>query len=285
MDKLVSTSWLAAELGAPDLVVLDASLHLPSAGRDAADEFADTHIDGARFLSLATLHDPASSLPGKVPDAKKVAERLASLGVDADSRIVLYDDSALRTACRAWFLLTTHGLDKVAVLDGGLAKWKAEKRPLSDEPVKSDDRDAGDPPSLSPDRGAIRSKREVLDDLATYAEQLVDARDEGRFTGETVDTVHDLPGGHIPGARNLPFTRLFAGDGTFLPASQLAQQFRDAGIDPQRPVVAYCGSGVTASVLMFALALIGAPKTALYDGSWAEWGSDPATPKQTGEAR
>ena len=282
MEQLVSTEWLAAELGAGDLVVLDASLHLPSAGRDAAAEFEAGHIDGARFLSLAGLHDPASGLPGKIPDAPTLAERLASLGIGPESRVVLYDSSALHTACRAWFLLTVHGASQVAVLDGGLHKWIAEGRPMASG---SSPEGSAPPPALSPDRTAIRSKDEVYDNLATRAEQMVDARDAGRFTGETIDTVHNLPGGHIPGARNLPFTQLFADDGTFLPTPQLAQVFRDAGIDPQRPVVASCGSGVTASVLMFALALIGAPQTALYDGSWAEWGGDPDTPKETGEAR
>ena len=281
MEPLISTRELADALGQPDTLVLDASLHLPGAGRDAGAEFAEAHIPGARFLDLASLHDPASSLPGKVPDSVSVAGRLSTLGGGPGTHLVLYDDSDLHSACRAWYLLTVHGLRCVSVLDGGLGKWRAEGKLL----------ESGDsagiiaaPQTLDADRAFIRSKAEMLDNLQSHAEQVVDARDTGRFTGATVDTVHNLLGGHIPGAKNLPFTQLFAEDGTFLPRPRLAEAFRKAGIDPQRPVVTSCGSGVTASVLTFALGLIGAPHSALYDGSWSEWGGDPATPKEQGLA-
>ncbi|WP_379547751.1 sulfurtransferase [Qipengyuania sp. DSG2-2] len=282
MDRLISTQQLADALGKAETLVLDASLHLPGAGRDAGGEFAAAHIPGAHFLDLASLHDPASSLPGKVPDSSRVAERLSTLGAGPDTHIVLYDDSDLRSACRAWYLLTVHGVDNVSVLDGGLGKWRAEGRPVEKgdavAPIAA-------PQTLGADRAFIRSKAEMLDNVSTHQEQVVDARDAGRFTGETVDTVHNLPGGHIPGAKNLPFTQLFAPDGTFLPRPRLAEAFREAGIDLQRPVVTSCGSGVTASVLTFALTLLGAPTHALYDGSWSEWGSDPATPKEQGPAQ
>lgn len=279
MDLLVSTQWLSQMLGQPDIVILDASLHLPGANRDPAAEFVQGHIPGAQFLGLADLHDPQSGLPGKIPDAPRVRERLSQLGVGPQTRVILYDDSALHSACRAWYLLTLHGLRNVAVLDGGLAKWKAEARAMESGPVGQQD---GSPPPLTPDRTRIRSKSEMLDNLASHEEQVVDARDSARFSGETEDTVHDLPGGHIPGAKNLPFTALFAGDGTFLPPAEIAAAFRAAGIDPERPIAATCGSGVTASVLTFALSLIGSRQVALYDGSWAEWGADPATPKEQG---
>ncbi|GMN13196.1 3-mercaptopyruvate sulfurtransferase [Altererythrobacter sp. MTPC7] len=287
MNMLVTTPWLAQALGrngagdaAPDIAILDASLHLPGAGRDAGQEFAQGHIPCARFLDLAGLHDPQSSLPGKIPDAPKLRERLALLGVGPQMQVVLYDDSDLHSACRAWYLLTLHGLRGACVLDGGLAKWRAEGRPLEEgaQPLPS----PGTPPPLAPDRARIRSKAEMLDNLALHEEQVVDARDAARFRGENADTVHGLPGGHIPGAKNLPFTQLFRGDGTFLPVPELAQRFREAEIDPDRRVVTTCGSGVTASVLMFALALIGARQAGLYDGSWSEWGADPATPKEQG---
>ncbi|UIP06461.1 sulfurtransferase [Erythrobacter sp. SDW2] len=283
MEMLVSTDWLAGELGADDLVVLDASLHLPGTGRNAGAEFEAAHLPGARFLDLAALHDPQSSMPGKVPDAARLETRLTALGVTNSSRLILYDDSALRSACRAWFLLKVFGFEQVAVLDGGLGKWRNEGRPLeNDVPVE------GAEPGLSitlvADRAILRDKNQVLANCAVCTEQVVDARDEGRFTGATVDTVHNLPGGHIPRARNVPFTSLLNPNGTFRSLAELRATFEAAGLDLSQSVVTSCGSGVTASVLVFALHLIGKTDVALYDGSWSEWGADPATPKETGEA-
>ncbi|MEL7706355.1 sulfurtransferase [Citromicrobium bathyomarinum] len=282
MDMLVSTERLAEELAAPDLAVLDASLHLPMAERDARAEFETAHIPGARFLDLAGLHDPASALPGKVPDGERVARWLGERGIGPQTRIVLYDDSDLRSACRAWVLLDLAGLGNIAVLDGGLAKWKAEGRPL----------ESGMPETAAMDRPAttvritdIRDKAAMLVNLDDHREQVVDARDAGRFTGSVEDTVHGLPGGHIPGARHLFFRDVLAEDGTFRDPETLRALFDKAGLDLDRPIVTTCGSGVTASVLLFALRLLGAPQTALYDGSWSEWGADPDTPKETGEAR
>lgn len=284
MEMLVSTDWLADELGADDLVVLDASLHLPGTGRQAATEFDSAHLPGARFLDLAALHDPQSSLPGKIPDAVRLGMRLKALDVHDRSRVVLYDDSPLRSACRGWFLLRAFGMERVAVLDGGLGKWRGEGRPLeNDIPAEGSDGDAAI--TLVADRAILRDKDEILANCTNCAELVVDARDQGRFTSATVDTVHNLPGGHIPGARNVPFTRLLHPNGTFLPVEELRSEFEAAGVDLSRPLVTTCGSGVTASVLVFVLHLIGKTDVALYDGSWSEWGADPATPKEAGEAR
>lgn len=283
MDMLVSTDWLAAELGSRDLVLLDASLHLPGTGRNAGAEFEGAHLPGARFLDLATLHDPQSAMPGKIPDAGRLGTRLAALGVGNGCRVVLYDDSALHSACRAWFLLRLFGFEQVAVLDGGLGKWRSEGRPLeSDIPAEGACSDTAI--TLVADRAILRDKAQLLVNCDTRTEQVVDARDEGRFTGTTLDTVHNLPGGHIPWARNVPFSRMFGPDGTFRNHGELRQAFTQAGIDLSRPLVTSCGSGVTAAVLVFALHLIGKTDVALYDGSWSEWGADPETPKETGEA-
>ncbi|MGN3973831.1 sulfurtransferase [Tsuneonella sp. SYSU-LHT278] len=280
MDSLVSTDWLARELRGEALVVLDASRHLAAAGRDAGAEFLQAHIPGARFLDLSRLVDPKSPVGHTLPGPERAASVVGALGVRREAPVVIYDDSEVRTSARAWFMLTGYGFERVAILDGGLAKWRAEGRP-----VEAGEADA-DPVLLAPREFGrpVRRKDGMLANLGTRSEQVVDARDSARFTGETEDTVHGLPGGHIPGARNLFFRDLYRPDGTFRPVSELRTAFERAGVDLARPVVASCGSGVTASVLLFALHLIGIDDAALYDGSWSEWGADPATPKETGAA-
>jgi len=275
---LVTGDWLAEHLADPHIAVLDGSMHLPAAVRDAGAEFAAGHIPGARFLDLASLVDRNSPVPAALPRPEQLAERLASLGVAPGDGIVLYDDSAIRTAARAWFMLTSSGWSNVAILDGGLGKWREEGRALESGGAEVA---ATSPASLSaPER--VRSKADMLANIDSRAEQVLDARGADRVYGTGVDPVHGVPNGRIPGARNLPYTALFEADGTYKSPDALRAAFAEAGIDLARPVTTTCGSGVTASVLLFAMHLLGKDDTALYDGSWSEWGADPATPKAQG---
>jgi len=277
IDALVTTEWLAAELEAPDLRVVDAGWFLPQHGRDAAVEYATGHIPGALFLDLETLADPDSDLPMTIPPAETLARRLGALGLGADTRIVFYDDSPLDTAARAWFVLRAFGV-KSALLDGGLAKWRAEGRPLAagDEPPRP-----APPPALTPRPGAWRALADVRANLESGAELLVDARSAGRFTGTAAEPRPGLPSGHIPGSRNLPHADLFRPDGTWKRGEELRAAFEGAGVDLDRRLVMTCGSGVTAAALAFGAHLLGLD-AALYDGSWTEWASDPLTPKSAG---
>lgn len=278
MDSLVSTQWLAEQLGAPDLRIVDASAHLPAAGRDARGDYDAGHIPGAVFLDLATLIDTASPVENTAPDAETFARRMAGLGIGERDRIVVYDDSAIRTAARAWFLLRMSGVGNVAILDGGLGKWKAEGRPLSTEAPAP----AAATFTPAPAAGRLRTRDAMLANLSSRAEQVVDARGAPRFTGSEPEPRPGMAAGHIPGARNVPYAALYNPDGTLKDTDALRALFTDAGVDLARPVVTTCGSGMTACAVAFALDRIGKRDVALYDGSWAEWGADPATPKETG---
>lgn len=279
IERLVSTDWLAEALDQPDLIILDASAHLPDAGRDPAAEFAASHIKGARFLDLPSLIDKTSPVPTALPRTDQFEQRMRHLGVTADSRVVLYDHSKLRSSARAWFICRMFGIENLAILDGGFAKWHAERLPVESG---TSDNAPSDFTAATNDRSRVRSKADMLANIDSRSEQLLDARDAQRFTGETGDHVHDLTGGHIPGALNLPFPQVLNDDGTFKRGDSLDAAFEAAGVDLSAPVTGTCGSGITASVLLFALEMLGKHDIALYDGSWSEWGADPATPKETG---
>lgn len=281
VSGLVSTKWLADSLGAADLVVLDASLHLPAAGRDAWSEFETAHIPGAKFLDLRSLTDPASSVPAALPSAAILSERLADLGVEPGSRIVLYDDSAIKTSARAWFALIAHGLDQVAILDGGFAKWREEGRPLETGAVDAT-------PIVRtplPDAKRVATKAQMLANITSREEQVLDARGADRVFGTGIDPVHGGQNGRIPGSLNLPFGKVMNADGTFKSPEELRAVFSEAGVDLEQPLVTTCGSGVTASVLLFAAHLAGKDDVRLYDGSWMEWEADPDTPKEQGPSK
>ncbi len=278
MESLVSTEWLGGELGAGDLRIVDASRHLPDAKRDAAAEYLAGHIPGAVFMNLGELTDPHASVENTLPSAARFAARMEALGIGDGSRIVLYDDSAVKTSARAWFMLRMYGAQQVAILDGGLPKWKAEGRPLVAGERKLRRRHF----TIWRDERDLRTKSDLLGNLTTKDEQVVDARSAARFTGAEPDPRPQIAAGHIPQSLNLPYGRMFNADGTFRSKAELREAFVSAGVDLSQPIVTSCGSGITACVLLFALHLIGIERAGLYDGSWTEWGGDPATPKSIG---
>jgi thiosulfate/3-mercaptopyruvate sulfurtransferase len=280
MTPLVTTEWLAAELGKSDLRVIDATFVLPDMGRNAKAEFEAAHIPGAVFVDLDELADTSSSLPNMLPSPEKFASRMQALGLGDGSRIVVYDNSPLRTATRMWWMLDVFGAHDVAVLDGGFQKWQAEGRALeSGKPViRHRHFTVFEEPQL------VRSMAQMTENLKTRAEQVVDARSTGRFAGSDPEPRPGIRPGHIPGARNLPFSNLFNPDGTWKQADALRAEFAAAGVDLDKRTIATCGSGITAASIAFGAALLGAPKVAIYDGSWAEWGASPTAPVVTGAA-
>ncbi|MCW2392337.1 thiosulfate/3-mercaptopyruvate sulfurtransferase [Sphingobium sp. B1D7B] len=281
MDMLVSTDWLAKALGAPDLKVLDATAFLPGTPRDPKAEYLAQHIPGAVFLDLSTLNDMGDPRPAMVPTNAQFAERMAALGIGQDDRIVIYDNSPLSSAGRAWWLLRIFGARQVAILDGGLARWTAEGRPTEAGEATSSNSGAF---TAARDDSAIVSKADVLANLESCAAQVVDARSADRFRGDAAEPRPGMAEGHIPGSANLPSNLLLDEQGRWKQSDALRQAFDDAGVDLDKPLIMSCGSGVTACNLLFGAALLGKEDVQIYDGSWSEWGADPATPKAVGPA-
>jgi thiosulfate/3-mercaptopyruvate sulfurtransferase len=280
-EALVGTEWLAAHLDDPLIRVVDSSFKLPGITPTALEDYDRGHLPGAVFFDIDDIAEPGTSLPHMIPSPELFARKMEGLGIGDDDRVIVYDSAGLSSAGRAWWMLRLNGHHNVALLDGGLPKWKAEGRPLETA--------VPNPPrcrfSARLDPALVRDKRALLDNLSTRREQVVDARAPGRFAGIAEETRPGLRRGHIPGSRNLPFDQVTDPQTHRLrDAEELSRLFRDAGVALDRPIVTSCGSGVTACALAFALHLIGHPGAAVYDGSWSEWGLPGDTPVDTGPA-
>jgi thiosulfate/3-mercaptopyruvate sulfurtransferase len=276
-DPLVSTAWLAEHLAAPDVKMADATWFLPTLGRDARQEYALAHIPGAVFFDIDEVADAASPLPHMLPDPVKFSSRVRRLGLGDGTRIVIYDNNRYSASARAWWMFRLFGHPDVAVLNGGLAKWRGEGRPVTDEPVTPKAAHF----TARQNNLLVRDLEQMRANLLSHREQVVDARSRGRFAGTEPEPRQGLRGGHIPGSLSLPHLELMGADGTLLQEDQLRARFAAAGIDLERPIVTTCGSGVTAGTVALALCQLGREDVAVYDGSWSEWGARNDTPVET----
>ncbi|RMF73608.1 MAG: 3-mercaptopyruvate sulfurtransferase [Alphaproteobacteria bacterium] len=276
---LVTTDWLAAHLDAPDVRIMDASWHLPDSGRDALAEYGAAHIPGALFFDIETIADQDQPLPHMAPPPELFASRMRRLGIGDGHKVILYDSGDLPSAPRAWWTFRLMGHGDVAVLDGGLKKWRREGRPLTDLVPEFGERHftARFQAPLVADMARVKAA------LADPDIQVVDARPADRFEGKAPEPRAQLPSGHIPGSLNLPYSELYAADGTLLPVELLRERAAARGIDPLRPTIATCGSGITACTIALAFHLLGNEEVAVFDGAWCAWGSDPDNPVATGD--
>ena len=263
---LVTTDWLAAQMGRADLAIVDASWYLPAMQRDPKAEYAAAHISGAVFFDIDAISDPSSDLPHMLPDEAEFAAAMGALGIADDLEIVVYDGAGLFSAPRVWWTLSIFGARKVHVLDGGLPKWTGEGRPTEAGAVTR----APATFHARLDRSAVASMADVRAALESRSAQVADARPAARFRGEAAEPRAGISSGHMPGAKSLPASTLIA-DGRLKAPEALLAEFANAGVDPDAPLITSCGSGVSASIINLALATAGKPSARLYDGSWTEW--------------
>ena len=277
---LVSTDWLAQHLKDPDLRIFDASWYLPDMGRDSRAEYEAGHIPGARFFDIDEISDGRSELPHMAPPVEKFMSRMRAMGVGDGHQVVVYDGMGLFSAARVWWLFKLMGQHQIAVLDGGLPKWKSEGRPVTTDAPTIRDRHM----TVKVEGWRSRDVTEVAHAAKLRDHAIIDARPPARFKGEAAEPRAGLRAGHIPGARNVFYKDLLNDDGTMKDAGALRKVFTAAGVDLDKPAITSCGSGVTAAILSLALERMGKTDHSLYDGSWAEWGMYADLPIATGDA-
>jgi thiosulfate/3-mercaptopyruvate sulfurtransferase len=279
-ELTVAPEWLKERLGDPHVKIVDASWYLAVQKRDGKSEFLAAHIPGAVFFDIDAIADHSTDLPHMLPDAHAFAAAAGALGLSESNTVVVYDGMGLFTAPRVWWTLKVFGVRDVRVLDGGFPAWKRAGFPIEAGEAKPK------PSKFNPQFSAeaVRTFDQVRTHLAAKSATVVDARSAARFRGEAPEPRPGLASGHMPGARNVPYDTLADDQGRLRPPNEIRKLFQNAGVDLSSPVVTSCGSGVTAAVLLFALASLGKHDVTLYDGSWTEWGSRPGAPVATGPA-
>ena len=277
---LVSTEWLAKHIKDPDLRIIDASWYLPDMQRDAAAEFAKSHIPGARFFDIDEISDHRSELPHMVPPVEKFMSRMRAMGVGDGHQIVVYDGAGLFSAARVWWLFKLMGHKDVAVLDGGFPKWVADGHATTDRPPVIRDRHM----TVTRQHQMVRDVTDVARAAKLGDHTIIDARPGVRFRGEAEEPREGMRSGHIPNSQNVFFRELLNADNTMKDPDALRKIFEASGADLNKPAITTCGSGVTAAILSLALERIGKTDHSLYDGSWSEWGMYDDLPIATGAA-